>query len=200
MEFKDVLSERSKTILAAKEQCATEEATKQFMLMPFLGLLGYNVFDPSEVVPEHHADFNDKYQNRCDYAVFRDGQPCIAIEVKGAGKSLEPHRGQLKSYFNACPTVKLGILTNGSVYECFADSNAPNIMDDKPFLVFDLAELTSGTLNERTLHGIESLQKVKFDPAAIGNEARRKLMLSQFISRVGQWEQVPSDGLVRAAS
>ena len=57
------------------------------MLMPFWGLLGYNVFDPSEVVPEHHADFNDKYQNRCDYAVF-DGQPCIAIEVKGLASRL----------------------------------------------------------------------------------------------------------------
>ena len=44
-------------------------------------------------------------------------------------------------------------------------------------------------------------QKVKFDPAAIGNEAfRRKLMLSPTISRVGQWEQVPSDGLVLAAA
>ena len=30
----------------------TEEATKNALVMPFINALGYNVFDPTEVVPE----------------------------------------------------------------------------------------------------------------------------------------------------
>ena len=66
MPFASVLSERSKTILVPKSSAlrAKKPTERSVMLMAFLGLLGYNVFDPSEVVQEHHADFNDKYQNR----------------------------------------------------------------------------------------------------------------------------------------
>ena len=34
------------------EHLATEEATKNALVMPFINALGYNVFDPLEVVPE----------------------------------------------------------------------------------------------------------------------------------------------------
>lgn len=167
------------------------------MVMPFLSLLGYNIFDPHEVVPEHHADFSEKYKNRVDYAIFRDGAPIIAIEVKAAGAPLEQDRGQLRSYFNACPSVKLGILTNGTVYECYADTDEPNIMDQSAFLAFDLREIAEDKLDTRTVQGIEDLRRDRFDPANVGNEARRKLLLREFVKVISRWQVEPSDGAIR---
>ena len=38
----------------------TEEATKNALVMPFINALGYNVFDPMEVVPEFTCDIGTK--------------------------------------------------------------------------------------------------------------------------------------------
>ncbi len=38
----------------------TEEATKNALVMTFINALGYNVFDPMEVVPEFSADVGVK--------------------------------------------------------------------------------------------------------------------------------------------
>jgi predicted type IV restriction endonuclease len=35
-----------------------------------LTTLGYDVANPDEVFPEHHADFSEKYQNKVDYAIL----------------------------------------------------------------------------------------------------------------------------------
>lgn len=191
------LSARCKTILASVPRCNTEEATKQFLVLPFLNLLGYNVFDPNEVVPEHHADFSDKYKNRVDYAIMRDSQPIIAIEAKAAGAELRDARGQLRSYFNACRSIRVGMLTNGVLYECYADTEEQNIMDDTPFLAFDLTEIAEGRGDARALQGIDELRRERFDPGNIGTEARLKLLLTQFINRLDEWAKTPSDGLVR---
>ena len=41
-------------------QLETEEATKNALVMPFIQALGYDVFDPTEVVPEYTADVGTK--------------------------------------------------------------------------------------------------------------------------------------------
>jgi len=46
----------------------TEEATKNALIMPFINALGYNVFDPTEVVPEFTADVGTKKGEKVDYA------------------------------------------------------------------------------------------------------------------------------------
>lgn len=39
-----------------KENIKTEEATKTSLIMPFFSMLGYDVFNPMEFVPEYIAD------------------------------------------------------------------------------------------------------------------------------------------------
>jgi hypothetical protein len=39
--------------------------------MPFIAALGYDVFNPKEVVPEFVADVGIKKGEKVDYAVFR---------------------------------------------------------------------------------------------------------------------------------
>jgi len=70
----------------------TEEATKNALVMPFIGTLGYNVFDPTEVVPEFTADFGTKKGEKVDYAIIRDGKPAMLFEhfprLDQAGESI----------------------------------------------------------------------------------------------------------------
>ena len=43
----------SEKVAEQKDKVLTEEATKNAFVMPFLQTLGYDVFDPSVVVPEY---------------------------------------------------------------------------------------------------------------------------------------------------
>ena len=92
-EFKERLVEFSKTQTLRSGKCTNEEMTKQFLVLPFLNFLGYDIHDPEEVVPEFRADFSEKYQNKVDYAIFKEGTPIIAIEVKSQGKKQRMIKG-----------------------------------------------------------------------------------------------------------
>lgn len=118
----------------------TEEATKTALIMPFFSVLGYDVFDANEFMPEFTCDVATKKGEKVDYAILKDGEPIIIIEAKRAGMKLQKQQqGQLFRYFstNRC---RIAILTNGVIYQFFSDLNAPNIMDDEPFLSFNLIE------------------------------------------------------------
>lgn len=124
-----------------------EEATKQALVLPMLDALGWDIWDPSEVCPEFEADFATKkagQKEKVDLAVFLDGQPRIYIEVKSIDTALDGHEGQLKRYYNATPSVSLGILTNGIEYRLFTDTGDQNIMDEDPFFVCRIDSVDQG--------------------------------------------------------
>src|SRR5438128_2356332 len=90
-----------------------EEATKQALVLPMIEALGYDIWHPAEVCPEYEADFAIKkagQKEKVDYAIFINGVARIYIEVKQYKTNLNDHQGQLSRYFNATPTVSLGIL------------------------------------------------------------------------------------------
>lgn len=115
-EFKDQLLAHARKSVDRAGKAQSEEATKQFLIIPFFHLLGYDPLDPDEVVPEADASFSEKFKNRVDYAINKDGEPVIAVEAKKVGSLATANRGELKGYYNAMPTVKLGILTDGLIY------------------------------------------------------------------------------------
>ncbi|MDD6488484.1 MAG: type I restriction endonuclease [Clostridia bacterium] len=118
----------------------TEEATKTSLVMPFFQLLGYDVFNTNEFMPEFVCDVATKKGEKIDYAILKDGEPVILIEVKRAGMKLQKQQqGQLYRYF-ATNRCRIAILTNGVTYQFFSDLNAPNVMDDEPFLSFNLID------------------------------------------------------------
>ncbi len=63
----EVLSERAARLLE-QNTLTTEEATKHALVLPFIQALGYDVFNPMEVVPEYTADFGLKQGEKVDYA------------------------------------------------------------------------------------------------------------------------------------
>ena len=101
-----------------KENIQTEEATKMAFIAPFLNLLGYDVFNPSIVVPEFVADVGSKKGEKVDYAIMDNGKPLILIEAKSVHENLDNHNNQLVRYFTVTD-AKFGILTNGIEYRFF---------------------------------------------------------------------------------
>ena len=77
MDFIDRLKTLSGSAHARVPHTRTEEATKTALVMPFLQVLGYDVFDPREVVPEYVADVGLKRGEKVDYAVLKDGKPIM---------------------------------------------------------------------------------------------------------------------------
>lgn len=60
MDFKDVIKQLSERVEKLKENLQTEEATKNALIIPMLQALGYNVFNPMEVMPEFICDIGTK--------------------------------------------------------------------------------------------------------------------------------------------
>lgn len=137
MDFIDEIRQFSDKAKNVIPHLKTEEATKTALILPFLQILGYNVFDPLEVVPEFNADVGTKKGEKVDYAIMVGGKPAILIEAKAVTDSLSGHGNQLFRYFTTTP-AKFAILTNGLVYKFFSDLQEPNKMDDQAFLEFDI--------------------------------------------------------------
>ena len=95
-EFQAKVSEYAKTAVSRAARVTSEEATKQYLVLPFFQFLGYDPLNPDEIVPETQASFADKFKNRVDYAICHDGQPVTAVECKRT----DGHHGELKGYFN----------------------------------------------------------------------------------------------------
>ena len=164
MDLKDqikVIADRTKH----KDQIQTEEATKNAFVMPFLQSLGYDVFNPLEVVPEFIADIGIKKGEKIDYAIFKDGNPTILIECKHWSQNLNIHDGQLLRYFHVSK-AKFGILTNGIIYRFYSDLVSPNKMDEKPFLEFNITDVKDNQIEE-----LKKFHKTNFDAESIVNTA-----------------------------
>ena len=143
MDFIDQVKQFSKRVESLKDAVATEEATKTSLIMPFFAMLGYDVFNPQEFVPEYTADVGIKKGEKVDYAIIMNDAPVILVECKAASENLEKHDSQLFRYFGTT-TAKFAILTNGIIYRFYTDLEDANRMDETPFL-----ENTDGAVPHR---------------------------------------------------
>ena len=165
IDFKEQIKSLGERVNKLKEQIATEEATKNAFIMPFIQILGYDVFNPIEVVPEFISDIGLKKGEKIDYAIFKDGQPTILVECKHWNQNLNIHDGQLLRYFHVSK-AKFGLLTNGIVYKFYSDLVDANKMDEKPFLEFNITEIKDNQIEE-----LKKFHKSIFDAESIVNTA-----------------------------
>lgn len=147
MDFKDLIQNISERIEKQRALLATEEATKNALVMPFISALGYEVFDPQEVVPEYTCDTGTKKGEKIDYAIMKDGLPIILIECKHCTENVDKHANQLFRYFTTS-NARFGVLTNGIRYRFYTDLDKANVMDTKPFLDVDLSDITEAQIEE----------------------------------------------------
>ena len=147
MDYIDQLKQFSARVEQLVPNIATEEATKTALILPFFQMLGYDVFNPMEFVPEYTADVGIKKGEKVDYAIVLDGKPAILIEAKWCGENLDIHSSQLFRYFGTSE-AKIGILTNGIVYRFFTDLDEPNKMDLSPFMEFSILDIKENLIPE----------------------------------------------------
>jgi hypothetical protein len=157
MDFIDELKQLSARVVKLKDTLDTEEGTKMSLILPFFQILGYDVFNPDEFMPEYTADVGIKKGEKVDYAIMKDGKPLILIECKSVSEELSKHASQLFRYFGTSE-AKFGILTNGVIYKFFTDLDEANKMDLTPFMEFNVLDIKKNTIKE-----LKKFQKANFD-------------------------------------
>lgn len=196
-DFKNKLIAHAKVAVERADRAKTEAATQQFLIMPLFQLLGYNPLDPDEIVPEAQASFSSKFRNRVDYAIYKDQQPVIAIECKKVDSLSEANRGELKGYFNAVATVKLGILSDGLIYQLFSDTSRENMMDDEPFVEVDLREIAQEHVPDNAFDALLKIRKDIFDPADVGADAQRKIYMAAYLNVLEEIFDRPNETFIK---
>lgn len=193
MDFEESLQALANKIEQQRSVIETEEATKTAFVLPFIqSVLGYDVFNPTEVIPEFTADVGIKRGEKVDYAIAKDGDIQILIECKKIGDELNVnHASQLYRYFGVT-TAKIAVLTNGQVYKFYTDLEAPNKMDEKPFLVLDLCDIDDHVTPE-----LKKITKPAFDVDSIVSAAGELKYVSQIRRIIAQQLKEPEDEFIR---
>ena len=166
MEFKNNLFQLSQRAEQMRDHLKSEEATKTAIIMPFFSILGYDVFNPREFLPEYTSDFGLKKGEKVDYAIMIDENPVILIEAKPYDECLEKYDSQLCRYFSAKVAAKFGILTNGIIYKFYTDLEEKNVMDKEPFFEFNLLSFKDNAVSE-----LKKFRKSSFNMDTILNTA-----------------------------
>ncbi len=192
MDFREVIKPIADRFISMKENIQTEEATKNAFIMPFIKeILGYDVFNPLEVIPEYIADAGSKKGEKVDYCIKKDGEPILIIECKHWKENLDKHVDQLIRYY-AFTKVKFAILTNGLEYRFYSDLEEKNKMDYLPFLKFDILNIKENEINE-----LKRFNKDNFDVKNI-SEASLKFKIFNQIKEVFENDlNEPSDEFIK---
>lgn len=192
MDLATRLSELQKRTIEHREVLLTEEAAKTALVMPFLQSLGYDVFNPSEVVPEFTADVGTKKGEKVDYAICTGGKISILVECKPSSAPLNiNHAAQLFRYFSVTD-ARLAVLTNGVIYQFFSDVEKPNRMDDKPFFTFSM-----DAIKPTDVKTLEKFAKSAFDIDRIVQEAGQLKIQSLLRKELERELSEPSEEFIR---
>lgn len=192
MSFDEKMAALIQRLPKLTDHLQTEEATKNALVMPFIAALGYDVFNPKEVVPEFTADLGTKKGEKVDYAIMKDGETCILVECKKANGDLsQQNMSQLFRYFTVT-TARIAILTNGIQYRFYSDLEDSNKMDEKPFLELDLSNPKPNALAE-----VRKMAKDDFDLDRMLSTASELKYTSEIKKVLIAQSEVPDDEFVR---
>lgn len=183
------LSEKAKNQQAMLQ---TEEAAKTALIMPFIQMLGYDLFNPQEVIPEFTCDIGTKKGEKVDYAISVDNAVRVLIECKPSNTPLTlENASQLYRYFGAT-NARFAILTNGIIYKFYSDIDASNKMDERPFHTLDL-----NNVRKQDIRTLEKFLKNEFDVEKIVREASTLKMQSLVAKTLESELSDPSDEFVK---
>ena len=191
MDFIQKFKDLSSKIDEKRDSIQTEEDTKMACVVPFIGLLEYDVSDPREVKPEFTADVGTKQGEKCDYAIFSGNKDIMLIECKKDGENLDAHHSQLYRYFSV-GAARIAVLTNGVLYRFYTDLEESNKMDAKPFLEFDILDIQPTLANE-----LKQFTKSNFDLNKIRTAARNLKYTKEIKQIMKEQLEAPTPDFVR---
>jgi hypothetical protein len=141
MDMKEQLDQYVKNVKERYGLCrGNEEATKRRLIEPLFTTLGYDLADPAQCIPEDKAKFGkDRSKQPVDWAFFVNNSVAFLVEAKAVEKKIDRYNEQLGDYYaKQQGKVKLGILTTGVQWRFFTDLDNENLMDNVPFLEWDV--------------------------------------------------------------
>lgn len=196
MEFIEKVRNHAKRVMEHKGFASTEEATKTSLILPFLQMLGYDVFNATQVIPEYVADWAEKKGEKVDYTIKVGNKTVMLIECKQVNDPLDVSKeNQLANYFHHLQDCNVGVLTNGIVYKFYTDLNAENIMDSEPFFVFDFTSYKEWQIKRLEMFSLENITKTD----EINNDiikTRNFVAVTRFLKKE---MSEPSDELIKLA-
>lgn len=181
--LRDSVEAYIKRVKELAEHCkGNEQQTKQSLIGPFFTMLGYDLTDPRECLPEYKADFGkDRSSKPIDWGFKHSGQFAFFVEAKEVGKKLAAYDEQLGDYFAKDPMVKLGILTSGVQWRFFTDIVNSNVMDKEPFAKWDILADDPPPFDVITL-----LQKSQFNAELIRTYAQRLRQTNHLVTELNR--------------
>jgi hypothetical protein len=191
MDLKIKLEQLQQKVSGLKDQISTEEATKNAFVMPFIQILGYDIFNPTEVIPEHVCDIGTKKGEKVDYVIKNNDEPIFIIECKHWRESADAHNSQLHRYYHVSKT-RFGILTNGIIYNFYTDLEKPNIMDEKPFFTINIEDLKDSSIKI-----LESFTKKDYNLESILDSAEALKYIKAIRKEFEKEIESPSDEIVK---
>ncbi|MES2446829.1 MAG: type I restriction endonuclease [Bacteroidota bacterium] len=191
MELKLKLEQLHQRVSGLKDQINTEEATKNAFVMPFIQILGYDIFNPTEVIPEHICDIGTKKGEKIDYVIKKNDEPILIFECKHWKENADAHNSQLHRYYHVSK-ARFGVLTNGTIYNFYTDLEKPNIMDEKPFLTIDIEDLKDSSIKI-----LESFTKNEYHLETILDSAEALKYIKAIRKEFEKEIDNPSDELVK---
>ena len=191
MDLKLKLEQLHQRVNGLKDQIQTEEATKNAFVMPFIQILGYDIFNPTEVVPEHVCDIGTKKGEKVDYVIRKNDEPILIFECKHWKENADAHNSQLHRYYHVSK-ARFGVLTNGTIYNFYTDLEKPNIMDEKPFLTIDIEDLKDSSIKI-----LESFTKTEYNLETILDSAEALKYIKAIRKEFEKEIENPSDEIVK---
>ena len=171
-----------------------ETKTRDYLIEPVFNMLGYNKMD------HYSHEFSLKYGagkvKKVDMVItLRGKSPIMLIECKKANSNLTKRNyNQLAEYFTKHKESKVGILTNGVVYEFYSVKwNNNQQLHDKPFLTFNLNDFTAADLED-----LAQFHREKFDVKRVMNMVEERYFLDDFDAGLYKALYPPSDDLIKA--
>lgn len=195
MVFVEDIAKVAEQVRKRAELVTGEQGTKMGLIIPFFSALGYDVFDPTEVIPEFIADFATKKAGqfeKVDYAIAINGDTVMIVEAKARDQKPTAHDGQLKRYFNGLLKTKVAIVTNGIEYRFFTDLRHENVMDDEPFFSFNILNY-----EPKQIENLKLFHRDNFDSAQIKQQAEEMIYLQGMTKLIDELLRSPSDDFIR---
>lgn len=196
MGFAEELAKLSERVRQKRNLVVGEENAKAAFISPFLNILGYDITDPTEVIHEYFADFGIqnkvRHPKKVDYAIAINNNIVMLVEAKACTEKPEIHDGQLRYYFNAIYTARIGMATNGIEYRFFTDLHRDNMMDDEPFFTFDILNY-----EVKDVENLKLFHRDNFDALNMNHHAEAIIFYRNMTLLIGNLLQSPSDDFIR---
>lgn len=178
-----------KAINASKD----ETQTRDNLIHPFLNILNYQKID--DYTHEFYADMADKKNRRVDIAItLGKKDPIMLVECKSCTSKLtDNHFRQLNEYCLYTPSAKIGIVTNGIIYNFYTiNAKLKQGLNTKPFFSFDLLNYETSDLEVLALFNHQNIEIKR-----ILEEAEEIYFLDEFDNAFFETLGNPSDDLAK---